>query len=783
MRVLGILISLFLATGAAAQPNFAMKGDSELQVNWSPNSYAFFCGEFPDTKRNTHCLSQAVRKRVTDALSRAATKIRSLGFRAPPVLALKRSGRIRLYSGPGAGVAGTNAPCNTNAVSFMTVSQGVIPYATQDHLLTYFMGHELIHAMQPAYPIFFLGAGSNCGVREGWVSEGMADAISLHATRQLYPNMFPATSSEKEAKRFSGSRRYDVPLDKVIYKDGKATNTGEDIYYATNSLFRHIAEVHHAGSYKYLNNYSRIKPDANGLIRWLDNRLRTDPKIKLPLAMVYALFVTDFAGWGELKLPGQHFGPDRWLGRSFGGCHTLALNPQAPSQKKTIKIHSAAAQCFKVVVSGLKNGERTAVKVNAFPKKSGTKKAVRAMADELHLGRAWTTDKSGHHCAKAIREKGIFGMGPCGLVPDTGEIKIAGTYRGVRNWTVTTQYPKGGGFENVYVLSRMPIRPKKGKHKKMEVDVRFTLDLSNLSVNGKKQKNVVGHTGPTPTNSQESLPLSNPQGKRVITYTNPPMIRPNLPVMIPTNVPLDKDGLSTLIFSSVDILANEDGYESISQGESYTVMPLEKDGKGYKLRPLKIGDTGSFPASIIGGPRGVPYSTVTPGTLVVEQFDHYTLRARFSGVVCNITKASPKNKCPNPKKVSGEMVKGFPAAHLPESRFIAYDTPGTKMYRDTKAMFFERRMSMFPGGGGGPGDNGGSGSGKAGGGGKAGTVKGGCDCSCEEFEKMQEAAKSMKKGGKRPSRSAMRTAQKMAMCMQQCMSTYSTCAQKSRKKR
>ena len=230
------------------------------------------------------------------------------------------------------------------------------------------LAHELFHAVQ---------AGSVWGDHSSpcdtgsWIKEGMADAIAGDYVRDHIEGVYDLTPNR--SKEY-GIRNYAIPL---------STRLAQWVY-ETSSFWRHVAEWYHAaianagrrvGSAKTKTNYGYLvhllkQPMAGAKgsrreLRWLDEGLRSTPRLTTNLARVYAEFIASFADQQRTRIATEKerdskAALDRFLRFVFGGstqpgstgnpCKKIHLSPDEPVQAQYFLLNEVAANCFELTV-------------------------------------------------------------------------------------------------------------------------------------------------------------------------------------------------------------------------------------------------------------------------------------------------------------------------------------------------------------------------------------------------------------------------------------------------
>jgi hypothetical protein len=673
--------------------------DSELQVNWIPNVYKVVCNP-PDTCNQ----SKVFRDQAEVIMPQAVNGIRQLNFKAPAFWG-KRKGKgtaddyMVIVDKAKSSVAYTVSRCVSRGYeySFMGIGNDFSVYGDRDHLIYYFLAHEVFHVLQNEYP-FVDPVG--CNNVPGWVKESTATAVGQAATRNRYPSYFPEKHDEQVAGNFSGMRRYDKPLSDVKFIDGEEKVTGDMDAYRVSAFWRHLAEAHYKGRYDFLTEYMNYLAINGDWVGWL--RQNVELGTGTSLGMVFAGFLADYAGWGDNGYPGTYFGRRRWLKESFSGCEVVYLNKSEPVDFVDMDLRPLSGKCIEVYVAattenGLSEGDSAAVQIV-----STIISGPAWSRDALHLGLAASNDKKNFHCAREVKKHGKKGLGRCLFVPDDGKVRINGVPTEARSWNVIAQEKSDPSEQrqardesraelvNLYTVSYTPFSvstkdTRYGGNDKRVITARFyfSLDVAELEFNGQKpastgpaKKRTVGSFGEN-GDPQTTLPKQDADGSPANSYSLPEQFRPEMP---PAPVPAGfVPGQLSVIIVSQQLW---EGGSSLSDSAILTMTPAKQTGDD-KIEPisLSVGETGSFLLSMSGMLAGEPLIELSPGALEVQEFTDLTFRARFSGTLCRTRELEPNKACRNPIPVSGYIVKAFAGTRLPGYQMVIERTPGTEMYR------------------------------------------------------------------------------------------------------
>jgi len=174
-----------------------------------------------------------------------------------------------------------------------------------------------------------------------------------------------------------------------------------------------------------------------------------------------------------------------------------------------------------------------------------------------------------------------------------------------------------------------------------------------------------------------------------------------------------------------------EGDTSVSDTASLEITPLIQTGDNkYEHHPLSVGETGSFPAGMMGNLAGELLITIGMGSLIVDEFTDLVFRANYNATMCRLKGWNPEKPCPKPIPVKGKIVKAFAGTRLPGNLMLIERTPGTEMYRKAA----ERALSEWSTSTSESASSPGSESTAPGTSDSAGGTIGDCVCTCEERE-------------------------------------------------
>jgi len=758
--------------------------DSHFQVDWEPNKYRMVCQDSGGCR-----LSEATYRKVESMMTDAVSALKGMGFRAPLGFG-NRVGEgtaddfIELYERADKineqgkeekadGIAGASCYDHTGKITAkIKFGNNLGDHTDRDYLVHFILAHEYAHIIQYYYP--FRSSTSCKPSVPGWVAEGLATALGLESMRKRYFSTEPKAKNDREARLFSGLRRYDITLAdrRIIESEHGFTEawTGAHYQYRTSSFWRHLANVYYEGKYDFVGKYMDLEVVDGDWLGWLWNNIRLDTDENL--SMVHAGFLADFAGWSKKGFPGQFYNRIQWLKKSFGGCQTIYLNKTEASDYVDVDIEPLGGKCIIVSVgalgeSGIAADESATVQVAATVM-SGSSEA----RDGLHLGLAASNDKKSFHCAAEVKRDRKKGVGRCLRIPDDGKVRINGGEVDARVWNVFPQEKgKGGDIVNLYTVSYTPalLTSFQNLYVTGPISARFyfVLDWAKLQMNdhktastGKKKKGAVAHLAEG-ADPQTTLPKQDERGMPANSYSLPESLRPSIPVTPPGSIGQATGKLGQLV---------------VSQGQAASVVlvpgKLSVNGK-LEPQPLNVGDTGEFPMGILSGSlNGEPLVALGPGSLVVEEFTDLVFRASYSGTMCRLKELMGKKmECPNPIPISGQIVKAFVGTRLPGRHMKIERTPGTEMYRKAN----EKGMAAWSTGIAAP-STPGAGTSASG----SSTSSGGsipdCACSCEEREAIEMAGREMKRREAAGEKLEVSDIMGLNRCTSTCQREYMICA-------
>lgn len=651
--------------------------------NWLPDDFQIACGAkagpFRPSPRDTPCIAYPVQIDYETNVWSAAQAYKAAGFVSPynfgPVINSYGSegrsvrvftdvtGRSTLASVESRASPRSSKNCDRESYRFMAVNPSLLR-RYPSYAVGLVASHELFHAVQFGIPGELKPNRHRLAkcLPPKWVTESHADAAAIDFTRREFPSSFPPTPGQRFATNMAGLRPYYIPLN---YKHDLTA-------YDTNSFWLYIGDYFHNRKFKYLEDYAKASAPAysdgkEDWLHWLDERLRNDPKINTPLYLFYPGFLTHFAGEWAPGGVGEKFRRVKWLAKAFGRCESVTLSPQNPYEEIEVGLHKVAGKCLSVTITGLGSSDLVSVKIGAFTDRED-------IVDSLHLGFAFTNDRTGFNCAQFARKfRPPPGIAGCLFEPVTGILETGtASLSAARMWYASSlelgpgvaqgNVVAGGEIENVYVLSYVPPEPweemLEGKPP-ITVKIGVGLEWSSLSVNGSTvnsgsadgkrsatRRRAVAAKGLTALEADMTVPQStgwvDDQGMDAIMggglfdlFGEARRMGSELALEVDPTEMVRRVRLFSLADARIVPLGGAPSEERIEVVREFHVSPLE---------PLPDGATGTFPATIGGGnrERGSLYFSERVGdaTLTVEENSHGAFRAKVSGEVCVVEQSS-----------------------------------------------------------------------------------------------------------------------------------------------
>lgn len=644
---------------------------------------------------------------------------------------------VALHHSEGTSFAQAQTICGSRSVRGKTeVNLGALAGVASGFgagMVAQLLAHEVAHFIQNRYPSYHdygclsLRPDKEAYLAAQWVFEGIADAIANTTAARIHPEIRPP-ANDRAGHSQAGLRRYDRPLHEHNLRPDPVQSKNHR--YRTSSFWRHIVELWHDGNPKVLETYLKSSPPPYSpgatpnadWLRWLDSNLRSDPKIRVPLPsvpglvgggdvgvplyVIYPAFLTymaaDWADGGTKRLAGHgaRIGRAKWLRELFGGCVSVSLSPGTPYTEIDLEVWPMAGRCISVTVDGMPPDRLATVKTGAIV---GSDR----IADELHMGLAFTNDASGFNCAQFARRTEGPNYLRCLMEPTTGRI---GSTTPARLWNASGlehggatggQAPSavsGGGVENVYVLSRVPPEPRLGQlYKALPAKVRmvFGLDVSTLEVDGQDVNSGGAHSDgrkrSTAGIGDESAELD-------------PVIPASKGYIDTGNIMERAIGMSAIDEFGIQIGTSPFGHISLGEvkvmsvGGPHGAEPLEGVGSLEPQRVFSVfmvedfppGGTGAVKVQIVlddpSLPENVFYTNHDDGStvLLVEENSTNVFRAQLVARLCYLDWTNPTreqlNSCVQPIFVTGSVTKPLAWLYRPHSRLQSVETLGEQMY-------------------------------------------------------------------------------------------------------
>jgi hypothetical protein len=540
-----------------------------------------------------------------------------------------------------------------------------------------------------------------------WITEATADAVGIDFMRRTVPNSFPPQEGQEEAANIMGARRYDLPLNQP----------GSTIGYDTNSFWMYLAEQYHNSNFTFIERYlsipAPIYESANGptgdWLRWLDDRLKLDNTVDTPLYLVYPQFLTYFAGEWAKGGAAENVSKVKWLTTVFGGCETVTLTPEKPYVEFNLNLSKVSGKCIEVNVKGIESSDLVSIKV-------GAETETEIIADSLHLGLAYTTDRTEFNCSTATREGKFDGRRVgCLIEPVTGVFNDLGLKNAAaRMWHASSlergyggaDGPPDASVQNTYVMSFVPTEPWQSKMDGMlfaKVKVGVGLEWSTLTVDG---SNV--NTG------QDDGTRSAPRTRAAATIGIHPletdrMIPPSAGRIDigPVGIGRNEMNLSNLLGGkTINSLLQSAAGASFGTGAvtfrlaEVEVIPIDNITPEEELTVtrefmvmmgelLPPGAKGTFDGSIMGTDKDnsdiIFYSPEkAPAKITVVENSHGVFHVKVDGIVCEMNfkyaRFGKVELCARSFFVSGEMTKPFAYLYRAETELTSKWTLGEHWY-------------------------------------------------------------------------------------------------------
>lgn len=620
--------------------------------------------------------------------------------------------------------------------------------------------HETFHALQYGDQLM-----ANCFEGNLWITEGMADGASMYLINRKWPNYSGRLDGSSSA---TGLRHYDWPLNFSTGRRNVGARSLENkTSYLTSSFWRFFAETF--GGVKVFPHFldETLAKNASGddLLKWLDQRLRTEPSIQSGLYLAYPHFVTEFASYGGSRytsFASRSFGTGEaartaWLNEAFTGCRQVTLTPGNPVQELTISVMKVAAICIKVRLEGFEGNvtERIEILSDRLD-----------ILDQLHLGWAWIDGPDGLRNCYQERKSRKTRWPPCIIKPYSQTGPAPGTY--ARSWASDTlDFGLSTGVaEKIYILSNVAELPWKTR----EVDrYAFKIGIGDASLNGE------------PAEPIEQLPIS-----RKSSVPKPPgAVGKEELYGLETDPPTPLDAVTGLSLNRYAPNRSQGGKPQTAGGFGVQITDLQygQTGPVVGIVALQASDPrnrqGPVSSVFCQGAAGRPIGTV-------EQSDESALRITIDTDVCQAGPGTAdqcsQGGCPVVEHVNGEVTVAFGWRQFNSTAATDIRTPGIQRYIDTmpgslhEAMRFgaDTAVTDTTGSPGNSDDTGDAGAGNGAPGSSAGLPEP-CACTCEELAATDQAGSDFKAriaAGEQPSMGALAA---FTRCASACQREYMIC--------
>jgi len=619
-------------------------------------------------------------------------------------------------------------------------------------------GHETFHALEYGDQLM-----ANCFKGGMWIREGLADGASLYLINRKWPNYSGRLDGSNSA---TGLRHYDWPLN---FSTGRRkigdTSLEAKTSYLTSSFWRFFAD--NFGGIKVFPHFldKPLAKDASNedLLKWLDERLKTEPDIKSGLYLAYPHFVSEFASYGGSRYTSfawRSFGKGEaartaWLNEGFTACHQMTLTPGNSVQEITISVMKVAAICIRVKMEGFSGNVTEKIEVLADRLDH---------LDQLHLGWAWKIGPDGtENCYekhKSLKSK----WSPCVLKAFSQTGPSTGRY--ARTWPsemIDFGESSGKSAERIYILSNVAVKPWKTS---AITGYAFRVAVSDSTFNGKPAEPMEQLAVPRKNQMTPNPMMSIGKEELYGLQTSPPVPEP----------PIKGLGLHTYTPNrNKGVKAKAGGY-----GVSINQMEYGKTGPVTGLVAKDKEDPGS---------QHIPPSTVFCKDFgarpigEVIQSDEDFLRISVDADLCRAPNPGSdecKNGCPVVDHLTAQVNIAFGWRQFSQTAPTDIRTPGVQLYIDTMPGSLQEALKhgantaipnfdSMPGtSGSGDGSDAGTGTSSSSG----GTLDS-CGCSCEELADFDSRAEEAKKVGDNDATMAL--AGQMLGCMDKYQRQYMIC--------
>lgn len=649
------------------------------------------------------------------------------------------------------------------------------------------LAHELFHAVQDNYGQSH-SSWNSCKDGQATQIEGTAEAVSSFITNQKFPGYI---------SRHPGLDEYDYTYPFIAAGDNGAEA------YQTASFFRYLMERfngHKLMKALFSTPMGGAQEDPEIVLDWLEKCLTETCGIGQSLYFIFPNFAADIALWGIDKYHG--YDEEKWQKGVLDKCESVRLKPVKGQDSVTISpiyLQPTTARCIKVSVSGLKSNQMASVKFMS----EETGPEARRKLDSLHLGvsRLGGTAESiggAFDCREAARrtklpvclDKPFLGeRGRRDRKAIAGETNIdTNPEKMAKMWLGDRQSSAGGAFENVYIVSDTSTPPQLHEYAnnipglgyplKLKVSLKYESGRSTETGEFKDMGAGINRAINT-----EPAQIKGGEGAAFSIAGFPDMSRmPFLPdSLLPAELSEEiesmyGDGISLIHVHETNQALSDEQFE----GSTSFTVGVEK--------PIRFGQTGTFPAAVIQGVTMMdaagPDMMVLPdnmnkptGTVTVHRFDDSMLNIDLVVRFCRYSNMNFESGiCRKPETITASIAKPFGWTYDPTSGFYSVMSPGQELYGKLIEEAVYGRSSSLPqdesspfnsfGPGPGPTNNSSGGSQNA------------CSCSCEEYEAIQQSAEDLEQRAAQsdsgiPDLSGINI--NMMMCFAQCAEQYGRC--------
>jgi len=673
--------------------------------------------------------------------------------------------------------------CEGNPFTLLAINKSEFSYAEKtatgvslEKLLYSTLAHELFHTVQFTYDIKF-GSTQMCSYYSDVVVEGMAEGVDAYMVNQRWPGFLRQSADENPVGLYRYRESFlQEPLDDELDERGS---------YRTSSFWRDLVE--RFGGFAFLGHLLKqpiVKdPSSDDVQDWLQRGLKSWPQFGWGMYTMFPAFLTEFTGSADVQYGNwksvsryEYWNEDRLTKEVFVRCLKAELTPEEPVKSLYYPmINKVAGDCAIIRWAGF---------LGQIELEFEARSQSLSLLDQVHLGvaRARTTNLSGwdtyYNCYKWLSEPGRYNnpLASCEYEKTfVGTGPVPGMY--AKRWIGNHHMINSVQGEILFVLANVAPDSKKTSaiNEGNKNDVEFWVGI----------KYTKSESGQRPMKPAKTLQLRVPDLGKMdeVTYG----INKGKPMKTGSNLPV----------FDLEVPQGEDDGEDVPPAAKYSVLPLDKQ-------------------PIVPGYKGPLY-----GMVAAEYNDKYQNRPVTSmlcknankGLIGQVLRADAEimvvhvksNLClmpnrPNqrPKvvdRLDATITLPFGWRYFAKTAPIDIVTPGTRHYIKR----YQQRLAGMglpggrpgqgpggpPGGQSGPsspggrpgqgpegppaGQSGPSSPGVGSPGGGAGASRPACQCSCEEYEKMQALGKA---GGPEAEQQLMG----YAPCTMQCLSAYMRCA-------